>query len=423
MPADYKDKSCLVVAHGLFAELAVRLARDFGHTYLYVPWQDTYPTINKGLLGYGLEGIEKVDDVFGGHFEGVDLFVFPDLYHADLQLYLESLGKRVWGSRRGEELELYRGLCKEAMDKVGLPVHPWKSVRGMTALRAHLKAHDNQHVKLDKYRGMFETFKSEKYDLIAPKLDEIQSLMGPFAEELDFVVEDDLPDCVEVGLDCYTVDGEFPGATLAGIEVKDLGYVSQFKAWDRIPEQVRGWFETMEPYFKQYGYRGFLSNELRIGRDKVPYMIDCCARAACPPNELYQEFYTNLAQIVYEGAGGVLVDPEPAGKWGVEIILKSEWAEKHWQPVEIPEEVRSFVKLFNPVKVDGRYHVAPQEDELCEVGAVIGYGDTLEAALEMVDRVGEQVSGYGLKAEHGSLDTAVEQMQQLTEFGIPLFEV
>ena len=284
MSEDLATKSALVVAHGLFSELAVKLAQSFGKVYLFLPWADAYPTINKGLLGYGLEGVNKVDEVWGPHFASIDLFVFPDLYNPELQLYLEGLGKRVWGGRRGEQLELYREVCKEAMAKVGLPVHPWKLIRGMTALRSHLQAHQNQHVKLDKFRGMFETFKAESYALVEPKLAEIEHLLGPFAEVLEFVVEEDLPDCVEIGLDCYTVDGMFPSRTLAGIEVKDLGYIGILREWQQIPEPLRAWFEKMAPYLERYGYRGFISNELRVTKDKVAYMIDCCARAASPPN-------------------------------------------------------------------------------------------------------------------------------------------
>lgn len=421
MSEDLSDKTCLVVAHGLFAELAVKLAQSFNKTYLYIPWQDAFPVIQKGMLGEGLEGITKVDDVFGPHFDSIDLFVFPDLYHAELQLQLETMGKRVWGCRRGEELELYRGLCKEAMTARGLPVHGWKALKGIDALRSHLQTTPAQHVKLDKYRGMFETFFAKNYDLISPKLDELQQLFGPFSNEMEFICEDDLPDCVEVGLDCYTVDGQFPTATLAGIEVKDLGYIGQFRQWDDLPKEVTGWFEGMSDLFKSYGYRGFLSNELRIGKSRVPYMIDCCARAACPPSELYQEFYTNFADIIWQGAGGKLIDPEPVSAWGVEIIMSSDWAEKHWQAIDFPEALRHRVKLFNSVRVEGKLHIAPQEEEISQIGAILGWGETLESALKMVDETAEEIAGYGVTIPRGSLDEAEKRIEQLDKTGIKLF--
>ena len=90
---------CLVVDNGLFVDLAVRLARDFGKVWYYTPWEQSFPLMNHGRIGEGLEEIERVRSVFGKHFNDVDLFVFPDIFHADLQDYLVGQGKRVWGGR------------------------------------------------------------------------------------------------------------------------------------------------------------------------------------------------------------------------------------------------------------------------------------------------------------------------------------
>ena len=356
-----KDKTVLVVCSPLFVSLAERLARDFRKAYLFVPFAGAFPTMNSGRVGYGLPGVELVDGVFGPHFEQVDLFVFPDLYHAALQIHLEKLGKRVWGARNAEELEIQREICKEKMAELGLPVQPWQVLKGITALRAHLKATPNQHVKIDRWRGVTETFFSPNYAAVETKLDEIAHTLGGFKEMLNFIVEDDLPDRVEVGLDTYCIDGQYPSLTLFGIEVKDCAYVGQMVQWEDIPEPLRRWNEVFAPLFAQYGCRGSISNEIRIGSDHVPYMVDATIRAPCPPSELWQEMFTNLAEILWEGADGVLVEPIPAAKWGVEVILKSSWAEQNWQPVEYPKEFARQIKLFNSVMVDGRRYVVPQK--------------------------------------------------------------
>ena len=65
---DFKDKSCMVIAHPLFLELAVRLARDFGKVYFWNPGADaTFPTMQQGEVGRGMEGVEcgsAGDDAF-----------------------------------------------------------------------------------------------------------------------------------------------------------------------------------------------------------------------------------------------------------------------------------------------------------------------------------------------------------------------
>ena len=419
----YPSKTAMVIVNPLFIEFAVRMARDFGKVYLFTPWVSTFPKIQQGWVGYGMEGIEKVDDVFGDHFDEVDIFIFGDIYRGDLQVYLESIGKRVWGPRKGEELEIYREVCKEVMARNGLPLQPWKVVKGLANLRAHLKKSKDQHVKIDKWRGNFETFFAENYDLVKPKLDEIATQLGAFQDELEFIVEDHLPDCVEVGVDAYCIDGQFPKHTLCGIEVKDLGYVAEFLEYDKIPEPITRWTTKMAPELAQYGYRGFLSNEIRISEDKKPYMIDACCRLGCPPNELYQEFYTNLAEIIWEGSNGVLVEPKAIAKFGVEIIMKSDWAKTNWQPISFDHKWRKNIKIFNPAMVNGEYYAVPQDEDMAEIGAIVGWGNTLDEAIEMAYEAADTVSGYGIKIPRGSIDEAKGQMDELSEYDVSPFTV
>lgn len=418
-----KTKTVLVVCNGLFVSLAERLARDFGTTLLYVPYSDSFPKMNEGRLGYGLPGVELVDSIFGEHFDKVDLFCFVDLYHAAEQIQLEKMGKRVWGPRNAEELEIYREVCKEQMEKLGLAVQPWKMVKGVNGLEAHLKANKDQHVKIDRWRGVTETFFSPSWEIVEPKVHAIADTLGGFKEELEFIVEDDLPDRVEVGLDTYCIDGVYPVNTLFGIECKDCGYIGQMVKWDKIPEPLRRWNETFAPLFAKYGARCSISNEIRIGEDQVPYMVDATIRAPSPPSELWQELFTNLSEIIWGGADGILVEPEPAAKWGVEIVLKSAWAMEHWQRVDYPEEFSNQVKLFNQVVIDGKRYVVPQNEEMQEIGAVVGWGDTLEAAMEHARKAGEAVEGYGIKFSMGAIESVNESIEELDAIGMSPFKL
>jgi len=421
----YPDKTVLVICHGLFAHVAERLTRDFGRVLLYVPWNSWFsPTLNMGSVGHGIYGVEKVDSIFGRHFNDVDLFFFTDIYFPDEQIYLETIGKRVWGGRNGEELELYREVCKEQMEKLGLPVNRWAKIKGIKALREYLKSNDNQFVKFDKWRGMFESFKSENYRLSEVKIDQISTLLGAFQHEVNFIVEDELPDCVEIGTDLYTIDGMLPSKTVVGLEVKDAGYVCEFLEWDSIPEPVRRWNEVMSPVFRKYGFRGWIGNEMRITKsDLEPYMIDATCRQPCPPGELLSEFYTNYAEIIWEGADGNLVDPESAGKFGVEVIMRSNWAEDNAQPVEYDDAMANQIKLFNFAEVDGQRFVIPQEDENELIGAVIGWGDTLEEAVEHMKKAADTIKGFGISIPSESLDEAETSIQELTDAGLKVFSI
>ena len=421
--SDLKSETALVCCAPLFVSLAERLARDYGKVLLHVPHSGSFPTMNHGMVGYGLPNVELVDDVFGPHFEEVGVFVFPDLGYGSLQVQLETMGKRVWGARHGEDLELYREVCKKRMEQLGLPVQPWRIVTGVTALRAHLKANKAQHVKINRWRGVTESFFAPNYELVETKLDGLAHDLGAFKEMLEFIVEDDLPDRVEIGTDTFCIDGDLPKTTLVGIEAKDIGYVGQVREWAQIPEPLRRWNEKMAPLFEKAGSRTFLSNEIRIGEDQIPYMIDATIRLPSPPGELIQELFTNLSEIIWEGADGKLVEPEMAGKWGVEVIIKSAWAEKNHQPIIVPKKYEQFLKLYNSVMIDGKRFVVPQDEEMSEVGAVVGYGETLEDAIEMAREVGESVEGYGVKFSLGAVDQVKEQIEKIDELGVSPFQV
>jgi hypothetical protein len=208
---------------------------------------------------------------------------------------------------------------------------------------------------------------------------------------------------------------------LSGIEIKDLGFAGVFKGYEEFPEPLRKYNDAVAPVLKRYGYRGFMSSEVRIDCNKKGVMIDACQRAASPPNELYQEFYVNLPEIIWKGANGVMVNPRPVSKFGAEIMIHSTWADKNWQPVDVPKSMRKFVKLRNATIIEGRQYVIPQSVGLPEIGAVIGYGTTLKEAMQMCNEVAESVSGYYIHIPSEALDKAQEEVEKCEKFGLKMF--
>lgn len=412
-----KEKTVLVYDNGLFVETAKTLAKSFKKVYYYMPWKSAFPKSNQYIVGVGIEGIERIWN-FWDYFSKIDLFVFPDVYDGDLQKHLVSLGKNVWGGRKGEEMELYRDKMKQYMQKLGLYVTPYAVVKGTENLRAYLKEHENVHVKINMLRGNFESFKSDNYKSVEPKLDEIEYILGAMKTELDFIVEDNYDGC-EVGADMYSIDGQYPTETLAGIEVKDLGYVGKFLKYKDLSPKVVDFNTKIAPALKAYGYRGFMSTEIRIN-DKEPYMVDFCARQASPPGELYQIMYENLAEIIWYGAQGYLIDPVVDNDYGVEALIHSSWADKNWQPVEFPEAYRDNIKLRNACKIEGKYYCVPQAVGLPEIGAIVAEGKTLDEAVDKVKEIAEQVTGYYIEAKVESIDKALEEFEKLEEYGVKI---
>lgn len=144
---------CIVDRGGMFVSWALRLAREVGEVFYHNPaWKTLSPKSKELLVGYGFDEITLVKN-FWDVKDQMDCFVFPTVGDGDWQLELVRQGKRVWGSRKGEELELYRAESKEEFRKLGMPVGKYDVVAGLPALRQYLKKHPNVHVKVNLTRG------------------------------------------------------------------------------------------------------------------------------------------------------------------------------------------------------------------------------------------------------------------------------
>jgi hypothetical protein len=413
----YKNKSCLVYDFGLFVELAATLARDFGKVFYFSSWANGYPRSNPLLIGKGIPGVERVNAIWP-LIDEVDVWVFPDVYEGPLQEHLVNMGKRVWGARLGEELELDRVASKKHCAKLGIDIGPYKVIKGLSALRDHLRENKDQYVKISSTRGDMETFKSKNYRLIEPRLDELEHNLGAKKYIMEFIVEEMISPAVEVGYDGYTIDGKFAKGSFFGVEVKDKSYVGKSTRYDKLPEEIRGVNDKLSGTFADYGYRGFFSSEIRITPDHKAYLIDPCCRCGSPPNELYQIMVANLADIIWEGAGGVVVEPEFNAKFGAMLLLNSEWAIKHWQAVEFPRQYRENVKIRNLAVIEKRLYHVPQVSECSQIGAVVAIGDSMQSAIDECKAIAGKVEGHYIDCAADSLDDAESEFAKLREFGI-----
>ena len=271
---ELKNATVIVIDHGLFVEAAVRLARDFKRVLYYCPNDsDPFPKINNECIGVGLEGVEVVKSPWE-HYDEIDLWFFPDVGFGAFQDWLVEQGETVWGSRSGDELELHRPFAKDVLKIIGLPVGKHKIIKGVKNLRSYLKENENVFVKVSKYRGTTESFHSPNYKNIEPHLDEMEFNLGPVKELMEFDVEEELSDKCEVGSDSYCIDGKLPQIHLAGFEKKDCGYCGSILERKELPPPMMQVDDKFAQVMGSYGYRGFYSTEIRVGKDGVPFLID-----------------------------------------------------------------------------------------------------------------------------------------------------
>ena len=410
------ESTICVYDRGLFISWAELFAKTFKRVLLYSDWKEAFPVSKKFHVGDGLDNVEHIPN-FWDRIDDIDIFFFPDIIDGDLQAYLRSQGKLVWGSGKGEELEMMRYEAKQLFKKVGLPVSKFERIIGMPALREYLKKNDDLYVKLSGLRGDAETFQHIRYELSEPRLDEIEYRIGPRKGDKEFIVEEAVEPAMELGYDGWTILGGFPERSLIGLEKKNVGYVGCVRPNEDIPEQLTLVNDKLSPIFKKYDYRGYWSSEVRI-KDDVGYLVDPTCRCPSPPGGLMQEIYSNWPDIIAGGAQGEIVQPKAIAKYGVIAMIGSEWAARNWQPIHFPAEIKQWVKLANYCVIDKTHYVIPQDALLTEIGQLVGLGSTLLEAIGKVKEYSGQIEGYDVSVNLEAIPDAVEEIREGEEHGV-----
>ena len=415
---DLSDVVAMVVDHGSSVNFARMLGRAYRKVYYYTPNLDEYPEMKQSCVGLGYPEIEVVHDFYHDNYDDVDLLCYPDVGFGREQVRHEAEGKIIWGSKMGERLEQDRIFAKELFKKLGFAVGPYEVVTGIPDLRKYLKEHKDQWVKISKWRGDFESFFSPNYKTVELDIDEREHNLGELKHITEFIVEDDLPDMVEVGSDTYFAGGRYPETAMAGIEIKDKMYAGLMKPTADLAEQIRGLNEALIPFFTESNYCCKFSTEIRIDKKGLAYPLDMTCRHPSPPGDIQDGLWSNMADIVWQGANGVCVDPKARAKYGVQIILLSDKTqEKMWQALEFPKSNEKYLAFKNSCHMNDRNYIIPLIG-LKEFGSAIGYGHSLKDAFEMAAEVADSVEGSGIYWHKDAFEKAEEQFEKLDKQGL-----
>lgn len=412
-----KTKSVLIADHGLFMEIAPRLARDFGEVKLFVPWASGYPKAAPAYVGTGIEGVERVE-TFWDHVADADLVIFPDLYFADwARVVKERFNKPVWSHLGAESLELDRWGMRRLQRDLGIAAPRTKHFIGIDELEKYLHGVEDKWVKISTYRGDGETWHHDTWHTSEVYLTHFRNRVGALADQYEFIVEDSV-EGIEVGYDGYTVKGEFPEASYWGFEVKDAGYIGKFSPYKELPKPIQDINGKVASILREEGAVGFCSFEFRLDKSGTAYMIDPCMRAGSPPFEGVMEGYDNLAEIMWEGANGRLCPVKSSGEFIAIAMMHSTFALTNWVPLEIPASIERWVKLRNKAVIDGKIYHVPTLGEMPEIGAVVAVADDLDEAIRLVKERAEKVKGYLVEVHCGALDEAQEEIAKAKDYGI-----
>jgi len=413
-----KKLNILVYDFGLALEHALRLARDGHNVTYFTPWARGFPRFEDYAPGLGYEDVGLKKTLY--FFEEIpknDLIVFFDVGAGDLCQFLrQNLDIPVYGAGEGEKLENHRILMRRLQKKIGLPTQYTVEIKGIPMLRKYLERNPNKFVKLDIFRGDVESFYAKTYDDVELYLDEIEVALGPFNEIYEFMVEDFI-EGIEPGFDLFFNGKDWVKPYLWGVEQNKSCYVGKYV--DTLPEPLQLIADKLKPILQKIDYRGALSTEVRVDKNKTPYLIDVCARLPFPLSAVYTESIRNYSEVIYKVAKSEDVKLDVAGKYVVAVPLSTKHADTHWVKLIFDEKYKKFIKTRISAKVDGNYYAVKGMDT---VFVLVAVGDDYHKLIKIMEALVEKVDAFGLNTDTISgLYKIDEVLQKYDKYGMGKF--
>jgi len=404
----------LVYDFGLFTEAAARLVRDGAEVFYYVPWGEAFPKSNKAIIGENFDGLKRILN-FWEYVDEVDLFYFPDTHCGDLVEYLKQRDYMVAGVGQAEKLELDRWYGRQIQEQVGLPTQNTRKIKGLNALNDLLQKEKNLFIKLNIFRGDVESFRHSDYDSSKPLLDHLQYELGPKAEYLNFIVEEEI-DGLEPGLDGIVFEGDNLSPCMLGYEKKGCGYIGSVMPYDEVPKQLKDVNDALVPVFEEMQTRFFFSTEVMVPNETQGYLIDYTLRHAAPTVSAIQtELIENYGDVIYGLASGEKIQPIMSHRYAAAVAIESDWADKHWLKVNVPDELRQWFKFRMACSFDNNYYALPG---FCSLGSMVVLGDSVEEVVDTLKERAEEVKAYQININTSKFEEIQEDIQRGEELGI-----
>lgn len=425
MSDSISSKCVCIVDNGLFFSLALALSQQFnkngfGRVLYCTQWDEQYPALAECVSGDGFESVERCDD-YMRHVDDINLFCFPQRGLIGPQLLLEKMGKRVLGSRTGTELEIYRTRLRKLQAKLGMDVPDYVMVRGITALRKHLRPLSDKWIKTDRFRKDMETWHWLDWGQSEANLDKLAVKFGPFRELVAFMVEDPIDTDLEIGADCLCVDGKIASHAINGVECKDKSYVAFLKKYSDMPAEISAVLDPLMPTLKEMRYRNFLSTEQRV-KGNFNCLTDLTPRAGYPSANCQWALYGNLPELVWHAAAGELIPIEPTASVAIECLIDHNDDERDWRGMRLPDEVLPWIAPLNPCLMDGVHYTPPNDVQDTCIGSLIGIGNSIKEAKEHIAENAEMLSGLPLTVHLDTLESLEDELEEANKEGIELAE-
>ncbi len=409
----------LVIDFGLCIEHSRSLLNFYDEVYYYVPWQDAFPRYLNALIGSGFEdeGLIRILNMYD-YIDKVDTIVVFDTFLGDFVENLRTKGYNVFGAGKEEKFENDRWYARKMQEKLGLPTQETVLISGLDNLKKYLKQNERKVVKLNTFRGSLETFIHLDYKSSEPLLSYLEQELSVVKNDIKFVVEELLTG-IEPGSDLYIVNGQLPNKFLWGFEVKGAGYCGKVVNIDEHPQELHRVVKSFVSVMPEA--KTFYSTEVIINEeDGKTYLIDNCIRVPMPcPSACEMVIFKNWGEIIYNGAQGKLVNPQIDEniKYVASVSLETSWVKNNFVEIYFPQEYREFIKFRKVLKKKDRIYALP-DPNLFSVCAAVGYGKTLEEAIEMCKKIADEVKGYQLEHNYTGFEKIYKEIEEAQKFNL-----
>jgi hypothetical protein len=417
--SEVSSKTVLIRDTGYFASLAERLSRDFQKVLYHNPaWKVDTPKSQPSQMAHEIAPNIEIALDFWEAVKDADIVVFPDICDGDMQEHLRGMDIPVFGSGKGELLELDRWATKELLEELGLNVASSELLESVDELGEYLEKHKDIWVKRPRWRGDIETWHHIDMFMSQQWFDRLKKNLGPSGSEAQFIIESPIPG-IEVGFDGFIVNGKSLPVASYGYEIKDQAHVAKFVQYDKMPDPIRTINDSLSETFASYQYQGLYSNDIRISKQRKSYLTDPCCRFASPVGELMLEAFVNYSDLVWAVAHGKSLEPEIDSMFGAALNIFSEETLQGWVPVIIPDEYRRNVKLHYWSNFDGQDYVTPATTPISLLGVIVANEKTLEQSIDKVLEIAKEIKIPGITFNEGAFEHAEDQIEQGRRLGIP----
>lgn len=404
---------CVVDTSGLFVPLARKLGETYKRTlYTNPAWQKADPVINEAVIGDGFKELEWCWDAWLLK-DDVDLWVFPDLQAMGMQKELRDQGRLVWGAGDSMLLETNRLKFLSTLRELGLDVPDYDKITGLAALADYLKDKEDVYIKMSKWRGSWETYHWANWRSDSHKLDFWAVKFAGVKEKLQFLCFPKIDTKLEIGADTYFIGGQWPKTMLHGIEKKDCAYLSTVTKTEEMPEEL---LHIMKAFSGVLVGSSQWSMEVRVTDTKC-YFIDATIRGGQPSTGSQICNLKNLAQVVYLGAQGEMLEPEYEHQFTAECRVRMDGDPGSWETMTVGAELEPWLKLAECCEIDGQIWFPARDPKVEYIGWLVACADDPQKLIERMKQLANKLPP-GVTVDVTALADILSEIEEEEKQGI-----